>query len=141
MTDTVTPKRRSEIMSNIRAKGMKPEMAVRRIAHAMGYRYRLHRKDLPGKPDLVFPGRRKVIFVHGCFWHQHSDAACRIARRPKSNRDYWLPKLESNVARDAKHQAELAELGWKVLVIWECDVVAENGIADRVRDFLERTDD
>jgi len=141
MTDTVTPKRRSEIMSNIRAKGMKPEMAVRRIAHAMGYRYRLHRKDLPGKPDLVFPGRRKVIFVHGCFWHQHSDAACRITRRPKSNRDYWLPKLESNVARDAKHQAELAELGWKVLVIWECDVVAENGIADRVRDFLERTDD
>ncbi|MYC65079.1 MAG: DNA mismatch endonuclease Vsr [Acidobacteriia bacterium] len=141
MTDTVTPKRRSEIMSNIRAKGMKPEMAVRRIAHAMGYRYRLHRKDLPGKPDLVFPGRRKVIFVHGCFWHQHSDAACRIARRPKSNRDYWLPKLEGNVARDAKHQAELAELGWKVLVIWECDVVGGNGIADRVRDFLERTDD
>ena len=141
MTDTVTPKRRSEIMSNIRAKGMKPEMAVRRIAHAMGYRYRLHRKDLPGKPDLVFPGRRKVIFVHGCFWHQHSDAACRIARRPKSNRHYWLPKLKRNVARDAEHQAELAELGWRVLVIWECDVVGDRGIADRIRSFLERSDD
>lgn len=137
MTDTVTPSRRSEIMSNIRSKGMKPEMAVRRITHAMGYRYRLHGKDLPGKPDLVFPGRRKVIFVHGCFWHQHSDPACRIARRPKSNRHYWLPKLERTVARDAEHRAELAKRGWRVLVIWECDVVAGNGIADRIRDFLE----
>ena len=140
MADTVTAKRRSEIMSNIRAKGMKPEMAVRRLVHAMGYRYRLHRGDLPGKPDLVFPSRRKVIFVHGCFWHQHSDAACRIVRRPKSNRHYWLPKLESNVAHDAKHQIELVELGWKVLVIWECDVGGDSGIADRIRDFLERAD-
>ena len=137
MTDTVTPKRRSEIMSNIRAKGMKPEMAVRRITHAMGYRYRLHRKDLPGKPDLVFPSHRKVIFVHGCFWHQHSDPACRIARRPKSNRHYWLPKLESNVARDAKHQAQLAELGWDVLVIWECEVEGDGRTAERIRVFLE----
>ena len=85
MADTVTAKRRSEIMSNIRAKGMKPEMAVRRLVHAMGYRYRLHRRDLPGKPDLVFPGRRKVIFVHGSFWHQHGDPRCRITRCPKSN--------------------------------------------------------
>ena len=137
MTDTVTPRRRSEIMSNIRAKGMKPEMAVRRITHAMGYRYRLHGKDLPGKPDLVFPIRRKVIFVHGCFWHQHSDTACRIARLPKSNRHYWLPKLERTVARDAEQRAELAKRGWRVLVIWECDVVGDNGIADRIRDFLE----
>ena len=87
MADTVTPKRRSEIMSNIRAKGMKPEMALRRITHAMGYRYRLYRKDLPGKPDLVFPGRRKVIFVHGCFWHQHAELACKISRPPRSNQD------------------------------------------------------
>ena len=112
MTDTVTPRRRSEIMSNIRAKGMKPEMAVRRMVHAMGYRYRLHRRDLPGKPDLAFPARRKVIFVHGCFWHQHGDTACRIARRPKSNQDYWLPKLERTVARDSEHLVQLAELGW-----------------------------
>ena len=111
MADTVTPKRRSEIMSNIRAKGMKPEMALRRITHAMGYRYRLYRKDLPGKPHLVFPGRRKVIFVHGCFWHQHADLACKISRRPRSNQDYWLPKLERNVTRDAEHQARLTELG------------------------------
>ena len=140
MADTVTAKRRSEIMSNIRAKGMKPEMAVRRLVHAMGYRYRLHRKDLPGKPDLVFPARRKVIFVHGCFWHQHDDPACRIARRPKSNQHYWLPKLERNVIRDAEHLAQLAQLGWDVLVIWECDVVSDDGIADRIRGFLERGD-
>ena len=136
MADTVSPKRRSEIMSNIRARGMKPEMTVRRITHAMGYRYRLHRKDLPGKPDLVFPGRRKVIFVHGCFWHQHADLACKISRRPRSNQDYWLPKLERNVTRDAVHQARLTELGWNVLVIWECDVESD-GIADLIREFLE----
>ena len=138
MADTVTPKRRSEIMSNIQAKGMKPEMTVRRITHAMGYRYRLHRKDLPGKPDLVFVGWRKVVFVHGCFWHQHADPSCKIARRPQSNRDYWLPKLERNVARDAEHQARLAELGWDVLVVWECDIETSGGIADRIQEFLER---
>ena len=137
MADTVTPHRRSEIMSNIRAKGMKPEMAVRRLVHAMGYRYRLHRRDLPGKPDLVFPGRRKVIFVHGCFWHQHSDPACRIARRPRSNQYYWLPKLERNVARDAEHQVQLSELGWDVLVIWECDLGEDRRITDRIQGFLE----
>lgn len=136
MADTVTPERRSEIMSNIRAKGMKPEMAVRRITHAMGYRYRLHRKDLPGKPDLVFPSRRKVIFVHGCFWHQHGDADCKIARRPKSNQDYWFPKLARNVARDAEHRARLTELGWGVLVIWECEVGSARGIEERIREYL-----
>lgn len=140
MADTVTAQRRSEIMSKIRAKGMKPEMAVRRMTHAMGYRYRLHGKDLPGKPDLVFPSRRKVIFVHGCFWHQHSDPACRIAHLPKSNLHYWLPKLERNVIRDAEQRAELARLGWDVLVIWECDVVRDDGIADRIRSFLQDAD-
>jgi DNA mismatch endonuclease (patch repair protein) len=134
--DTVSQKRRSEIMSNIRAKGMKPEMVVRRLAHAMGYRYRLHSKDVPGKPDLVFPGRRKAIFVHGCFWHQHADPFCKIARRPQSNQDYWLPKLKRNVARDAEHQARLAELGWDVLVIWECEVEAGDGLAERIIFFL-----
>ncbi len=137
MADNVTPQRRSEIMSNIRAKGMKPEMLVRRLTHSLGYRYRLHRKDLPGKPDLVFPGRRKVIFVHGCFWHQHADPACRIARRPRSNLDYWLPKLERNVSRDAENKARLAQLGWRALVIWECEVEAGGGVADRIRDFLQ----
>ena len=137
MADTVTRKRRSEIMSNIRAKGMKPEMAVRHITHAMGYRYRLHRTDLPGRPDLVFPGRRKVIFVHGCFWHQHGDPECQIARRPKSNQHYWLPKLERNVARDGEHLAQLAVLGWDVLVVWECEIDRDRRTAERIRQFLE----
>ena len=141
MPDTVTPERRSEIMSNIRAKDMKPEMAVRRITHAMGYRYRLHGKDLPGKPDLVFPSRRKVIFVHGCFWHQHASPACKIARRPRSNQSYWLPKLERNAERDIEHQSKLAESGWDVLVIWECETRTDSSgdmVANRIRDFLER---
>ena len=136
MADTVTPKRRSEIMSHIRAKGMKPEILVRRLAHSMGYRYRLHRKDLPGKPDLVFPSLRKVIFVHGCFWHQHADPACKIARLPKSNRGYWLPKLERNAARDVEHAANLDELGWKVLVLWECEVKECARLRERIREFL-----
>ncbi len=137
MPDTVTPERRSEIMSNIRSSGMKPEMTVRRIVHGMGYRYRLHLKELPGKPDLVFLRRRKVIFVHGCFWHQHGDPACNIVRRPRSNRDYWLPKLERNAARDSEHLTSLRELGWDALVLWECEVKASNSIAERVRKFLE----
>ena len=136
MNDTVAPKRRSEIMSHIRAKGMKPEMLVRRLAHSMGYRYRLHRKDLPGKPDLVFPSLRKVIFVHGCFWHQHADPACKIARIPKSNRGYWLPKLERNAVRDMEHAAKFDGLGWEVLVLWECEVEGCAGLRERIREFL-----
>ena len=137
MADTVTSERRSEIMSGIRSKGTKPELAVRRLLHAMGYRFRLHRRDLPGKPDLVFPGRRKVIFVHGCFWHQHADPDCKIARRPKSNREYWLPKLDRNSARDAEHQASLRGKGWDVLVIWECEVRAGPGFLEKARRFLD----
>ncbi len=138
MTDTVTPERRSQIMANIRSKGMKPELIVRRLTHSMGYRYRLHRKDLPGKPDLVFPAGRKVIFVHGCFWHQHADPACKIARRPKSNLDYWLPKLQRNVERDAEHRDRLSALGWQVLVIWECEVKIAAGLPERIEEFLEQ---
>ena len=117
MLDTVSHECRSEITSNIRAKGMKPEMTVRGITHAMGYRYRLHCKDLPGKPDLVFPSRRKVIFVRGCFWHQHADPACEIARRPWSNQHYWLLKPERNAGRDIEHQSKLSKSGWDVLVL------------------------
>lgn len=137
MADTVSPKRRTEIMSNIRAKGMKPEMAVRRLTHAMGYRYRLHRKDLPGKPDLVFPGRRKVIFVHGCFWHQHAGKDCKISRVPQSNRDYWVPKLERNAERDREHQAFLKALGWDVLIIWECQVKDNADLPGKIEAFLQ----
>lgn len=137
MVDTVTAKRRSEIMSGIRSQGTKPEITVRRLLHALGYRYRLHRKDLPGRPDLVFPRRRKVLFVHGCFWHQHGDDACRIARVPKSNVEYWVPKLERNVARDRENCARLRELGWKVHVVWECEVKAGSGFLEKAREYLD----
>ena len=137
MADIVTAKRRSEIMANIRSKGTKPELSVRRMLHAMGYRYRLHPPHLPGKPDIVFPGRRKIIQVHGCFWHQHSDPNCGIVRRPKSNRKYWLPKLERNVVRDAEHYEQLRALGWEVLVVWECEVRADSDLLERVTAFLE----
>ena len=138
MADIVNEKRRSEIMAKIRSKGTKPEMTVRRLLHSMGYRYKLHVAGLPGKPDIVFPARRKVIEVRGCFWHQHEDPACGIVRRPKSNRDYWLPKLERNVERDAKQEAELRALGWDVLVVWECEVLAGSGFVERVVEFLDQ---
>lgn len=123
-------------MRAIRSKSTKPELLVRRAVHRMGYRYRLHRKDLPGKPDLVFAPRKKVIFVHGCYWHQHGSAACKIARRPKSNQEYWLPKLDRNVQRDREHQAALEEAGWSVLVIWECETADMMTTERRVRAFL-----
>lgn len=120
MTDKITRDRRSGNMRAIRSKDTAPELAVRRLVHSMGYRYRLHRKDLPGKPDLVFAGRRKVIFVHGCFWHQHEQESCLDGRRPKSNTGYWDEKLRRNVERDALNRQALEEAGWEVLVIWEC---------------------
>lgn len=131
MTDSFTPARRSANMRAIRSKDTKPEMLVRRAAYALGYRYRLHRRDLPGKPDLAFIGRRKAIFVHGCFWHQHS--GCREASRPKSNTGYWSPKLARNVERDAASLRALDAAGWQVLVIWECDMADLRG---RLASFL-----
>jgi DNA mismatch endonuclease, patch repair protein len=117
--DRVTPQQRSENMRRIKSKGMEPELRVRRLVHGLGYRYRLHDKNLPGKPDLVFRSRRKVILVHGCFWHQHSDPACKITRKPKSNLSYWGAKLSRNVARDLANLKSLSQLGWKVLTVWE----------------------
>jgi len=117
---------------------MKPEMIVRSMAHRMGYRYRLHAKDLPGKPDLVFRSRRKVIFVHGCFWHQHGKASCRDGRPPKSNQGYWSVKLARNVERDSEHLSALRAMGWKALVIWECDALARaEAVEKRIRRFLD----
>ncbi|SRR5579883_1822765 len=136
MADKLTSERRSENMRRIKSKGMKPEMLVRRLVHGMGYRYRLHRPELPGKPDLVFPSRRKVIFVHGCFWHGHSDPGCPDRREPQSNRDYWLPKLARNRQRDAKHILALEAAGWSVLVIWECETRDLATLAASVRSFL-----
>ncbi len=123
-------------MRAIRSAGTKPEMAVRRLAHGMGYRYRLHGKKLPGKPDLVFASRRKVIFVHGCFWHQHPKAGCKDARPPRSNTDYWLPKLARNRERDRNAQAELKKLGWSVCVIWECQTRNTPALRRRLKGFL-----
>lgn len=122
-------------MSAIRSVGMKPELLVRRVVYGLGYRYRLHRKDLPGKPDLVFGPRRKVIFVHGCFWHQHID--CPDGRMPKSHLGYWRKKLTRNVTRDAEHLASLKTRGWKSLVIWECETKDVRRLAAKVRRFLD----
>ena len=120
MVDTVTPEVRSAIMARVKAKGMKPEMRVRRLLHGLGYRYRLHRSDLPGKPDLVFGSRRKVVFVNGCFWHYHQD--CPRVRIPASNRDYWMGKLEGNRSRDVRNTALLQAGGWGVMTVWECEL-------------------
>ena len=123
-------------MRRIKSTGMKPEMVVRRLVHRLGYRYRLHRKDLPGKPDLVFGPKRKAIFVHGCFWHGHELEGCLDARKPKSNTGYWNPKLARNKERDAEHFKALKAAGWKVLTIWECETKNSDKIEKLVRRFL-----
>lgn len=135
--DTLTAEQRSERMSRVRGRDTKPELLVRRLAHGLGYRFRLHRRDLPGTPDLVFPRRSKVIFVHGCFWHRHSDPDCRLARLPKSKLDFWLPKLETNRKRDDVNLARLADLGWDVLVIWECQTRDRDVLEARILEFLQ----
>jgi DNA mismatch endonuclease (patch repair protein) len=133
--DTFTAAERAAIMRRIRAKDTKPEMAVRRMVHGMGFRYALHRADLPGNPDLVFPCRAKVLFVHGCFWHGHS---CRAGRnRPSSNRTYWIPKLDRNKARDAVNRRRLRALGWSVLTVWECQLKDMERLRQRVGRFLK----
>jgi len=122
-TKRQTPKRpvmtRSQVMSRVRDRDTKPEMRVRKALHAAGLRYRLQRKDLPGRPDIVLPSRKTVIFVHGCFWHRHP--GCVRCRTPKTRQDFWIPKLEANVERDQKAAAALIEAGWKVRTIWECE--------------------
>jgi len=145
LTSPMTPKKpesapsaeRSRIMRAVRSVNTRPEMTVRRLLHAMGYRYRLHRRDLPGAPDIVFPGRRKLIFVHGCFWHGHDCA--RGARAPAANADYWRSKIARNVARDADHLAALRLAGWDVLIVWECQLKVRErpALTALLRDFLE----
>ena len=122
-------------MARVPAKGTKPELIVRRLAHALGYRFRLHRTNLPGRPDLVFPRHRKVIFVHGCFWHGHEN--CRKAKRPETNRSFWERKLSRNVERDHQNLAALRETGWTVLVVWECETRNREHLSKTVRNFLE----
>jgi len=125
---------RSRTMRAIRKKNTKPEIRVRRRLHALGYRFRLHRSDLPGTPDIVLPKHRVAIQVHGCFWHQHR--GCRHAVRPRIRPDYWLPKLERNVARDHETKAALEALGWRVLVIWECELANDHALDDRLKKFI-----
>lgn len=138
MVDSVDEAKRSSIMARVRAKDTKPELAVRRLIYASGYRYRLHSKKLPGKPDMVFAGRHKVIFVHGCFWHRHPGCAnCRI---PKSRVEFWENKLNGNRQRDLRTQAELERLGWKVLVVWECELKDPDTIIKRISEFLNCKD-
>jgi DNA mismatch endonuclease (patch repair protein) len=134
--DRITADQRSANMGAIKSTGTGPEMIVRRLVHAMGYRYRLHRADLPGKPDLVFGPKRKAIFVHGCYWHGHG---CRVGGKgAKSNQQYWGPKISGNRARDQRTAVALRNEGWKILVIWECEIRSGKGLKTRVRNFLGR---
>lgn len=135
--DTISSERRSENMRRIRGKNTLPELVVRRELFKMGFRYRLHSGKLPGKPDVVFPKQHRAIFIHGCFWHNHSNIRCKIARIPKSNSQYWAEKLQRNIERDAARRAELRRMGWKVLVIWECQTKSIERQLGRIRRFLE----
>ncbi len=132
-----SPEAQRRIMQAIRSKDTKPELFVRRLVHGMGYRYRLYRKDLPGKPDLVFGTRHKVIFVHGCFWHSHDDPLCPDSGKPTVNQHYWLPKLERNRARDRMNIEALAAAGWESLIIWSCEMRDPRELEQRIRKFLE----
>ena len=128
-TDVYSPEKRSAVMRRVKGKDTAPELAVRQALTALGARYRLHRRDLPGKPDIVMPGRRLTLFVHGCFWHGHDCA--RGARVPKTNREYWVGKVARNRARDERSRAELAALGWRVETVWECEL--KDAVALRAR--------
>lgn len=129
----VSPER-SRLMAGVRGKNTKPEIMVRRLVHSLGYRFRLHRRDLPGIPDLVFPSRRKIVFVHGCFWHQHQ--GCRKATIPKTRERFWRAKLLGNVARDKRVAKSLKVMGWKIIAIWECETGDIDSLVRKLRHFL-----
>jgi DNA mismatch endonuclease (patch repair protein) len=133
MSDNRTPSSRSALMARIGSKDTAPELLVRRLIYGMGYRYRLHRADLPGKPDIVFGGRHKAIFVHGCFWHAHG---CKIGRAPKSRLEFWEPKLQRNRARDIRNERALRCQGWDVLTVWQCETKDSERLKERLKAFL-----
>jgi DNA mismatch endonuclease, patch repair protein len=135
MTDSISKARRSANMRAVHGRNTRPEILVRQIAFGLGYRFRLHRADLPGKPDIAFPGRQKAIFVHGCFWHQHK--GCRRATVPKSNRGFWRKKLGRNIARDATQLAAIRKRGWRALVVWECEIKNKHRLGAKMKRFLE----
>lgn len=136
MVDTLDPTERSERMSRVRNRDTKPELVVRRLVFGLGYRYRLHQRGIPGRPDLAFKSRKKAIFVHGCFWHQHPDPKCKLARMPKSRLEFWRPKLTKNRQRDEANIKKLKEMGWSALEIWECELKDLDRVSERVRQFL-----
>lgn len=133
MSDRISKEHRSWNMSRIKGKDTEIEVAVRKHLFSLGYRYRKNDKRLPGKPDIVFPKYKAVVFIHGCFWHMHSD--CKIARIPKSNTDFWIAKLNHNVENDKRHKQQLEEMGWKVITIWECEI--ENNINEAVQRIID----
>ena len=135
MSDTLSVRERSKRMALIGGKDSVPEKKLRKLIHGMGFRYRLHVTSLPGKPDLVFASKKAVIFMHGCFWHRHRN--CRLARLPKSKLDFWKPKLEGNRKRDIQNQGKLKDMGWRVLVVWECEMSDLKKVSVKVAGFLE----
>lgn len=134
MTDHLTPEARSQHMARVKNRNTKPELIVRHLLHTMGYRFRLHRKDLPGSPDIVLPRHRKVVFTHGCFWHGH--AGCRRAGRPTSNRAFWDKKIDRNIERDEIAVMALRASGWQVLVVWECETRDRESLSHVLAEFM-----
>ena len=137
MTDVFSPEKRSAVMRRVKSTGTSPEVKVRKVLTRMGLRYRLHRKDLPGKPDIVMAGRKLVLNIHGCFWHGHDCA--RGARMPKANRPYWEAKIARNRARDIAHRAALEAMGWRAVTLWECELKDEAGVEARLQAALTPT--
>lgn len=136
--DKVSQNKRSEIMRSVKSKNTRPEMIVRSLLHSYGYRYRLHDGTLPGRPDIIFKSRKKVIFVHGCFWHRHKN--CKRASVPSSRQDYWIPKFQNTIARDKCNQKILVHNGWTYLIVWECEIGNPQELISRIREFLEHND-
>lgn len=134
MADVFSTEERSQIMARVKSKNTKPEMLVRSLIHHMGFRFRLHHDKLPGKPDIVLPRHKKIVLVHGCFWHQHP--GCSQAERPTSNTEYWNKKLDRNMERDKKNKAELERLGWQVLTLWECEIKKHEALWGKLEEFL-----
>ena len=135
MADRITPEARSRNMARVKSRDTKPERIIRRLLHGMGYRFRLHRKDLPGRPDIVLPKHHKIIFAHGCFWHGHP--GCRRSVRPSTNQEFWNKKIDANIARDAYNATELERAGWEVLTVWECQTRSEENLRAMLAEFID----
>lgn len=134
--DVFTKEKRSQIMSRVSGRNTKPEIVVRSLLHNLGYRFRLHRKDLPGKPDIILPKHKKAIFVHGCFWHGHT--GCSRSKRPSTNKEFWCEKLDKNIERDKETVDALRTLGWDVLIVWTCEVKDKDKLKTKLLSFLEK---